>query len=86
MHVAIPSPLQSYTDGASSVEAFGATVADLLTDLDRRYPGIRFRIVNEADALRPHVRVFVNGEQIRNLDHAVTPTDEVVVLQALSGG
>jgi sulfur-carrier protein len=86
MRVAIPSVLQAYTDGASSVEAHGATVDNLLTDLDARFPGIRFRMVNEAGALRPHVRVFVNREQERNLDRALAPTDEVVILQALSGG
>jgi sulfur-carrier protein len=86
MRVAIPSVLQAYTDGASSVEAYGATVDNLLTDLDARFPGIRFRMVNEAGALRPHVRVFVNREQERDLDRPLAPTDEVVILQALSGG
>jgi len=86
MWVAIPSVLQAYTDGASNVEAVGATVAELLEDLDCRYPGIRFRIVTEAGTLRPHVRVFVNRELERNLQRAIVPTDEVVILQALSGG
>jgi sulfur-carrier protein len=86
MKVGIPSVLQSYTAGARVVEADGSTVAALLEDLDARYPGIRFRMVNEADALRPHVRVFVNREAIFDLDRALTPEDEVTILQALSGG
>jgi sulfur-carrier protein len=86
MRVAIPSVLQAYTDGVASVEAVGATVAELLDDLDHRYPGIRFRMVTEAGTLRPHVRVFVNRELERNLGRAIAPTDEVVILQALSGG
>jgi sulfur-carrier protein len=86
MRVAIPSVLQAYTNGASVVEANGNTVAVLLTDLDSRYPGMRFRMVDEAGTLRPHVRVFVNREQVRNLDRALAPSDEVVILQALSGG
>jgi len=86
MWVAIPSVLQAYTAGATRVEANGATIADVLTDLDGRYPGIRFRMVNEIDALRPHVRIFVNRELTTDLDRALSPHDEVVILQALSGG
>jgi len=86
MKVAIPSVLQSYTGGARAVDATGVTVAALLADLDVRYPGIRFRMVNEAGALRPHMRVFVNREAVKDLDRAVAATDEVVILHALSGG
>jgi len=86
MQVGIPSVLQSYTSGASVVEANGNTVAALLMDLDARYPGIRFRMVNEADTLRPHLRVFVNRESISDLECALSPDDEVMILQALSGG
>ena len=86
MWVSIPSVLQAYTAGATRVEASGATVADVLSDLDGRYPGIRFRMVNEIGALRPHVRIFVNRELTTNLDRRLSPHDEVVILQALSGG
>ena len=86
MNVVIPSVLQSYTAGARAVEAHGATVAELLTDLDARYPGIRFRMINEAAALRPHMRVFVNLAPVIDLDHTLTPADDVVIVQALSGG
>jgi molybdopterin synthase sulfur carrier subunit len=86
MLVAIPSVLQAYTAGATHVEANGATLVALLANLDQRYPGIRFRMVNETGALRPHVRVFVNRELISDLDRGLSPSDEVVILQALSGG
>ena len=86
MWVAIPSVLQAYTAGATRVEANGATVASLLADLDGRYPGIRFRMVNEIGALRPHVRIFVNREMTTDLERRLSPHDEVVILQALSGG
>lgn len=86
MRVGIPDPLLSYTAQQRQVEAEGATVAELLADLDRRYPGIRFRIVDEQDSLRPHMRVFVNRVKVRALDRALSPTDEVHILQALSGG
>jgi molybdopterin converting factor small subunit len=68
------------------VDAHGATVGALLIDLDARYPGIRFRMVNEADALRPHMRIFVNRESISDLDRVLAAGDEVMILHALSGG
>ena len=86
MKVLIPSPLRSYTKGRSEVEATGATLADLLWALERDYPGIRFRMIDEQDAVRQHMRIYVNGEQARRLDLALEPTDEIMIVQALSGG
>lgn len=85
MKVLMPSALYSYTQRAE-VEANGATLAALLTDLDRQYPGIRFRIIDEQDRTRPHIRFFVNNEQVRDLAHPLSPGDEVFIVQALSGG
>ena len=85
MKVLIPSPLHSYT-GGPLVEAEGESLAALLADLDRRYPGIRFRMVDEQDRIRRHMRVFVNGDQVFDLAHSIEPHDEVVIVQALSGG
>ena len=85
MKVFIPSALRSYTEQGEA-EASGATLAAILSDLDRRYPGIRFRMIDEQDRVRRHVRIFVNGEQVRELAHALRATDEVVIVQALSGG
>ncbi len=85
MRVRIPSPLHSYT-GAPVVEATGATLDALLRDLDRRHPGIRFRMIDEQDRVRPHIRVFVNGAQVHDLARGLRPTDEVTIVQALSGG
>ena len=85
MKVLIPSPLHSYT-GRAEVEADGATLAALLADLDRRYPGIRFRMIDEQDRMRRHVRFFVNGEATFDLDQVIEPDDEVCIVQALSGG
>jgi molybdopterin converting factor small subunit len=84
--VSIPQPLLSYTDRHTEVEADGATIAELLADLDQRYPGIRFRMIDEQDAIRPHMRIFVNREQVRELATPLRPSDEVQILQALSGG
>ena len=86
MKVLLPSPLASYTAGRREVEAEGASLAALLDDLDRRYPGIRFRMVDEQDAIRPHIKVFVNREPERHLDRALGRGDEVLIVAALSGG
>jgi len=85
MRVLIPSPLRSYTR-EREVAASGSTLAEVLRDLDRQYPGIRFRMIDEQDGMRPHVRFFVNGEQVFDLGLPLRPTDEVQIVQALSGG
>ena len=86
MKVLIPDPLRSYTQERRSVEADGATLSEVLADLDRRYPGIRFRMIDEQDAIRRHIRIFVNGEQVRALDVPLGISGEVFIIQALSGG
>ena len=85
MKVLIPGPLLSYTK-RREVEAEGATLGALLDDLDRQFPGLRFRVIDEQERLRPHVRFFVNGGQVFALDHALAPRDAVQIVQALSGG
>ena len=85
-NVLIPSPLRSYTGNRSQVAAVGATVAEILGDLDHRYPGIRFRMIDEQDAIRPHIKVFVNREKARSIAAALGLGDEVLVVAALSGG
>jgi molybdopterin converting factor small subunit len=84
--VRIPSPLRSYTGQRSVVDADGETVGALLLDLDRRYPGIRFRMVDEQGRVRKHMKVFVNDESVRDLDARVEARDEITIMQALSGG
>jgi sulfur-carrier protein len=86
MKVHIPSALRSYTAQESEVEADGTTLADELMALDRRYPGFRFRIITELDQIRPHIRVFVNGEQAEQLSLSVQPDDQTYIVCALSGG
>lgn len=86
MNVAIPSQLRDYTGGSAQVEVRGATLAEILADLDRRYPGIRFRMIDEQDAIRRHIKIFVNGEQARGIAAALAADDEVIIVGALSGG
>ena len=86
MRVRIPTPLRSYTAGAAVVEGTGASVGEVLADLDARYPGLRFRMVDEQERVRPHMKVFVNDEAVRELATPIGPADEVTIMQALSGG
>ena len=85
MNVLIPAPLRSYT-GKRHVEAVGSTLAAVLVDLERQYPGIRFRMINEQDRMRPHIRFFVTSVQVFYLSQPLHSTDEVLIVQALSGG
>ena len=86
MNVRIPTPLRSYTNDEKNVEASGATIAEVLTDLDRRFPGIRFRVVDEQGRLRKHVNLFVDGEKVRDLSTSLDGVTELTIMQALSGG
>ena len=86
MKVHIPSPLLSYTAGKKEVVADGRTLRDMMADLDRRYPGIRFRMVDEQNRIRKHMKVFVNDESVRDLDTKIEERDEITIMQALSGG
>jgi molybdopterin synthase sulfur carrier subunit len=86
MRVRIPTPLRSYTDQQKVVEGEGATVSEVLDDLDRRFPGIRFRMVDERNRLRQHMNVWIGQDPVTDLSAPVTATDEITIMQALSGG
>jgi molybdopterin converting factor small subunit len=86
MQVYIPSPLHSYTGDRSLVEGDGATVAAVLMDLDRQFPGIRFRIISEQDTIRQHIKLYVNHEEIGDLTMSLAATDKLHIIAALSGG
>ncbi|OGW68171.1 MAG: molybdopterin synthase sulfur carrier subunit [Nitrospirae bacterium RIFCSPLOWO2_02_FULL_62_14] len=86
MTVHIPSALRSYTGQKSEVEAEGRTVAEILSELDRRYPGLRFRIITEQDTIRAHIRIFVNDKQIQSLSATLRSDDHIHIVCALSGG
>jgi molybdopterin converting factor small subunit len=84
--VRIASPLRSYTGGASSVSAHGVTVAELLADLERRFPGMRFRMIDEQDGIRPHIRLFAGTREIHDLGARMDGERILHVICALSGG
>lgn len=84
--VRVASPLRSYTDGRSVVAGEGATVGEVLADLDRRYPGIRFRMIDEQDRIRSHIGLYVNAAPVGSLGAAVGSRDTLHLICALSGG
>jgi molybdopterin synthase sulfur carrier subunit len=86
--VRIPTVLRTYTGGQKAVHGNGATLQEVLEDIDARNPGLKDRIV-EAEALRRFVNVYVNDEDVRfsgGLNAATTDGDVVVVLPAVAGG
>jgi sulfur-carrier protein len=84
--VRIASPLRSYTGGAAQVTADGETMREVLADLERRFPGIRFRMIDEQDAIRPHIRLYVETREVKSLAEPVGVRATVHVICALSGG
>ena len=86
MKVRVPTPLRSYTANAANVTAEGSTLTELLADLDRQFPGIAFRVADEQGRLRQHMVVWLGDERCRDLTTRLDGVDEVVIMQALSGG
>jgi molybdopterin synthase sulfur carrier subunit len=85
MRVTIPSPLLSYTN-RREVTAAGATLADVMIDLDRQFPGIRFRMIDEQSQLRLHMRAFLGQQELHDLNAPLDPSATLHIVQALSGG
>jgi molybdopterin converting factor small subunit len=86
VQVLIPSQLIAYTDGATRVEAEGATVEAVLDDLDRRFPGLKFRVIDEQDRVRRHMRIFIGRDETRDVRRKIAPGAELMIFGALSGG
>jgi molybdopterin synthase sulfur carrier subunit len=86
IRVLAPSQLHSYTGGASRLEAAGATICEVLDDLDRRFPGLKFRIIDEQDRVRPHMRLFVGQSAARDIRAPIADGEELLIFGALSGG
>ncbi|HEY3064648.1 MAG TPA: ubiquitin-like small modifier protein 1 [Methylomirabilota bacterium] len=87
--VRVPTPLRSLTKGNAEVQAKGDTVADVVEDLDRQFPGLRERLVDDTGELRRFINVYVNGEDIRFLQAKTTTLkdgDEVSIVPAIAGG
>jgi sulfur-carrier protein len=89
IRVQIPGPLRPLTGGATEVEADAPDVASLIAALDERHRGLRDRLLDGSGALRRHVRIFVNDEDVRALQDAATPLregDRVAIVPAIAGG
>lgn len=86
MKVCIPSQLRGYTGGEKEVEAAGATLSEALADLDRQFPGFRFRVIDEQDRVRQHILIFVGGERCEDVRTKVPDGAEIFIAGALSGG
>jgi len=86
MKVVVPSQLRGYTGGAKEVDAAGGTLGEVLADLDRQFPGFRFRVIDEQDRVRRHILIFVGGERCESVAAAVPDGAEVFIAGALSGG
>ncbi|MGH3681088.1 MAG: MoaD/ThiS family protein [Natronosporangium sp.] len=87
--VRVPTILRSYTGGAKTVAGAGETLAELLSDLESRHPGLRGRLVTEDGALHRFVNVYVNDEDVRflgALEAKLSDGDTVTVLPAVAGG
>lgn len=87
--VRIPTPLRKLTGDQEVVTADGATIADVLTNLDATFPGLGDRLCDEQGNVRRFVNIFVNDEDIRFLEDKATPvkdTDEISIVPAIAGG
>jgi molybdopterin synthase sulfur carrier subunit len=86
IRVFIPSQLHAYTGGQSRLEAAGATIEAVLDDLDSRFPGLKFRVVDEQARIRRHMRVYIGKEAAREVTTTVEDGAELMIFGALSGG
>src|SRR5215471_17107544 len=80
MIVHIPSPLCSYTGKLNQVTVDGSSVEELLANLDTNHPGIRFRMIDEQDSIRQHIKIFVNSEQVTSVKQELKPNDVVHII------
>ena len=87
--VRIPSPLRKYTNSQSKVQANGATINEVIEDLETQYPGVKSRLCDDSGQIKRYVNVFINGDEIRTLqgaDSSVGENDEVSIVPAMAGG
>lgn len=89
VHVKIPTQLRTLTDGSDEVPVDGATVAEVIEDLEARHPGMRQRLLDESGGLRRFVNVYVEDEDVRFLDGITTPVPDgakISIIPAVAGG
>ncbi|MDD5261729.1 MAG: MoaD/ThiS family protein [Methylacidiphilales bacterium] len=89
IQVSIPTPLRGLTGNRDEVEAAGANITEIIADLEKNYPGIRDRLVDDKGSLRRFVNIYVNGEDVRFLqdkETSVKEGDEISIVPAIAGG
>jgi molybdopterin converting factor small subunit len=86
VRVTLAALLHSYTGGKRDVEARGATIGEVMDDLDRQFPGIAFRVIDEQGKVRKHMNVFVGESPSRDRATAIPPGAGIYIVGALSGG
>jgi molybdopterin synthase sulfur carrier subunit len=87
--VRIPTPLRAVAKGNADVQAKGDTIEDVIGDLERQFPGLRERLLDESGELRRFINIYVNQEDIRFLENKATVLkdgDEVAIVPAIAGG
>ncbi len=85
----IPTPLRTYANGHSEVFVSGKTAGEALNDLTDRYPALRPHLFSEDGQLRPFVNLFLNEENIRDLQGSDTPIqegDKLILIPSIAGG
>lgn len=87
--VRIPTPLRKLTNNEELIEVNGATIGEIITELQTRYPGVQERLLDENGQIRRFVNIYVNEEDVRFLDNqntALKEGDEVSIIPAIAGG
>jgi molybdopterin synthase sulfur carrier subunit len=89
VQVRIPTPLRRFTGGSEEVGAAGATVGNIVDDLERQFGGIKEKLCDDSGQVRRFVNIYLNGDDIRflsNLETAVKDGDELSIVPAIAGG
>jgi molybdopterin converting factor small subunit len=87
--IRIPTPLRAYTGGEKEVVVSGETVGQAMRELARQYPTVHTHLFDEGEQLRPYVNLFLNDEDIRNLEGESTPLangDRLMIIPSIAGG
>jgi molybdopterin converting factor small subunit len=86
VRVRVAPLLYTYTGGRKIIEVDGATVGEAIAAIDRLFPGVAFRVIDEQQRIRPHVNIFLGEENVRDLTTPVASGNEIFIVGALSGG
>lgn len=86
VQIRIAPLLSSYTGGLKTIEVEATTLREAITAMDRRFPGVAFRVIDEQGEIRPHMNIFVGEQNARDPDTPVPNGAEIYIVGALSGG